>query len=149
MRKLLVVASLCILGSSLALGIPKASAEVQVNANIRTGHSSISFESEPDVVIVPGTRVYYYEAPSYDVFRYGNAWWVDRGGVWYRSASYRGPFIQVSFQRVPHQVIVVPAEYHHHDNGLHRGWEKHRGHDDDQGRDEDHGRHEGHGHHGD
>jgi hypothetical protein len=142
MRKLLVVASLCILGSSIAAGVPKASAEVQINANVHTGHSTISFETEPDVVVVPGTRVYYYEAPSYDVFRYGSGWWVDRGGVWYRASSYRGPFLQVSYQRVPHQVIMMPAEYHRHDNGLHKGWAKHH---HGEGDEEHHGeRHEEH-----
>ena len=128
MRKLFVVASLCLLGSFVVAGVPNASADVQISANVHTGHSSIYFETQPDIVVVPGTRVYYYEAPSYDVFRYSNAWYVDRGGVWYRSSSYRGPFIQVSYQRVPHQVIVMPAEYHRHDNGLHRGWAKHHGH---------------------
>jgi hypothetical protein len=155
MKKLLVVASLCILGASVAAGIPNASAEVQINANIHTGHSSISFEQEPDVVVVPGTRVYYYEAPSYDVYRYGSAWWVDRGGVWYRSASYRGPFVQVTFQRVPHQVIVIPAEYHRHDNGWHRGWEKqereekHHRHHEDGDDDNDQGNGHGNSHHRD
>jgi hypothetical protein len=131
MRKFFVAASLFILGSSVAVGVPKASADVQINANIHSGGSSIYFSNQPDVVIVPGTRVYYYEAPSYDVFRYGNAWWVDRAGVWYRSSSYRGPFVQVSYQRVPRQVIVVPADYHRHDNGLHKGWAKHHGHHED------------------
>lgn len=130
MRKFFVMASLCILGSLVVAGIPNASADVQINANIHSGHSSIYFETQPDVVIVPGTRVYYYEAPSYDVFRYDNAWWVDRAGVWYRARSYRGPFVQVSYQRVPHQVIVMPAEYHRHDNGLHKGWAKHHHHED-------------------
>jgi hypothetical protein len=128
MRKFFVATSLCILASSVAVGTPKASADVQINANIHSGNGSIYFSNQPDVVVVPGTRVYYYEAPSYDVFRYSNAWWVDRAGVWYRSSSYRGPFVQVSYQRVPHQVIVVPAEYHHHDNGLHKGWAKHQEH---------------------
>jgi hypothetical protein len=125
MKKFLLVASLCVLGISVAAGIPTASAEVTINANIHTGHSGIYFEDQPDVVIVPGSRVYYYEAPSYDVYRYGNMWWVDRGGVWFRASSYHGPFVQVTYQRVPRQIIVVPAEFHRHDNGWHRGWEKH------------------------
>ena len=131
MRKFFVAVSLCILGSSVFAGVPKASADVQINANIQSGHTGIYFSNQPDVVIVPGTRVYYYEAPSYDVFRYGNAWYVDRAGVWYRSSSYRGPFVQVSYTRVPRQVIVVPADYHRHDNGLHKGWYKHHGHHED------------------
>ena len=140
MKKRVLIASLCVLGFSVLAGSHSASAEVRVNASITSGHSAIYFANEPDVVIVPGSRVYYYEAPSYDVYRYGNTWWVDRGGVWYRAASYRGPFVRASFERVPRQIVVVPVEYHRHDNGLHRGWEK----DHHEG-----GDHHNHGKHGD
>jgi hypothetical protein len=144
MMKRILIASLSLLGSSVLAGSHSASAEVRVNASITSGHSAIYFENQPDVVIVPGSRVYYYEAPSYDVYRYGNTWWVDRGGVWYRATSYHGPFARVSFERVPHQIVVVPVEYHRHDNGLHRGWEKNH----DQGN-HDQGHHEHGKHHGD
>jgi len=155
MKKRALIASLFILGSTVLTGSHSASAQTSLNATITSGHTTIHFDNQPDVVIVPGSRVYYYEAPTYDVYRYGNTWWVDRGGVWYRATSYRGPFVRSSFSVVPRQIVVIPAEYHRHDNGLHRGWEKsHEEHDVERGNQghgnqASHGGHGNHGRHGD
>ena len=124
MTKRILAVSLCVLGLSAAAVAP-SSADVRINASVSSGPARISFESEPDVVVVPGSSVYYYEAPEYDVFRYGRYWYVDRGGTWYRANSYRGPFTVVRVSSVPRSVIVVPASYHRHDNGKHKGWHKH------------------------
>jgi len=148
MKKRILIASLCVLGSYVLAG--SHSAEATVNATVTSGHTTIHFDNQPDVVIVPGSRVYYYEAPSYDVYRYGNVWWVDRGGVWYRATSYRGPFVRASFEVVPRQIVVIPVEYHRHDNGLHRGWAKQdreQSHEHAQVHGQEHGH--GHGRHGD
>ncbi|HKA25253.1 MAG TPA: hypothetical protein VKF80_09745 [Candidatus Eisenbacteria bacterium] len=136
MKKLIVLASLCLLGSTLAVGAQTANADVRVNASIGSGHTGIYFSNEPDVVVVPGTRVYYEDSGPYDVYRYGRMWYVMRNGTWYRASTYRGPFVMINYERVPHQVIVLPVEYRHHDNGRwHNNGHRHghdRGDDDDQ-----------------
>jgi hypothetical protein len=126
----------------------------------------VVFRSEPRVVVVNDVQVVDDDRCSDDVFRSDNMWWRMSGGYWYRSNSWRGPWVGVDVRRVPERVLVVPArnwkhpprrdertvfvardnrdyrvnrsdrEDDDHDNGRHRG------------RDRGHGRH-GHGHDGD
>jgi len=129
MRKRILAVCLCVIGLSAAGVRPSESG---VSLNVSSGSSNIHFSTEPEVVVVPGSTVYYYEAPQYDVFRYGRYWYVDRGGMWYRARSYQGPFTVVRVDYVPRAIMVVPASYHRHDNGKHKGWYKqHNKHDQD------------------
>lgn len=75
----------------------------------------IVFEQEPEVIVVPSTQVQYVPVVTdYDMYRYGKYWYVNQDGYWYRSRSYRGPFKFVEQRHIPHDVIVVPADYGHH-----------------------------------
>ena len=87
---------------------------------------------EPDYVPVEGTRVYVVENadPDYDMFRYGETWYVCYDAYWYRSRSYSGPYAVIDVRSVPREVISVPQEHwRHHPHGgppgqekRHRGW---------------------------
>lgn len=68
----------------------------------------------PDVVVVPGTEVYYVENSDYDIYRYGRFWYYNADGGWYRSRSYRGPWIYVGYESVPRQIAYVPMSYRRH-----------------------------------
>ena len=91
----------------------------------------------------PPPPIAFGAAPHYvtvnDVFRADNMWWRMRGGYWFRSVSWRGPWVAVDVRRVPEHVLVVPA----------RRW-RHRPHWEERDvvvvREHDRGRH--HGHHG-
>jgi len=101
---------------SLATG---ASAVTRVSAdlNVHFGNRPapvVVFEREPDVVLVPSSRVYYVGGLDYDLFRYGQYWYINDGGYWYRARNYRGPFGQIRYDTVPRQIVVVPERYHHH-----------------------------------
>jgi len=129
MTKRILATSLCAFAlASVAPILPAKAAEVRVNVNTRT--PTIYFDTEPDVVVIPNSRVYYYQAPEYDVYRYGRGWYVNRDGYWYRASSYRGPFVRVSAGAIPRQIVVVPTEYRRypmsHDQGKHKGWSKRR-----------------------
>ena len=128
MRKTVLFGCLCALGVASVTAVLPANAAVRVNANINTRTPTIYFDTQPDVVVIPNTRVYYYQAPEYDVYRYGRTWYVNRDGYWYRASSYQGPFVRVSSGSLPRSVVVVPNEYRRwgHDNGKHRGWSKRR-----------------------
>jgi hypothetical protein len=89
----------------------------------------VVFRSEPHVIVVSNVEVV-------------ETWWRLRGGYWYRSASWRGPWVSIDVRRVPERVLVVPAEHWKHrprhggeyavagrEEG--RGRARHRGHDDD------------------
>jgi len=127
MKKFIVVASLCILGSSMMAVAHPASADVRVNANLSSGR--IYFDTEPNVVLVPGTQVYYGPYGSSEVFRYRNRWYVNRGDTWYRASSYRGPFYEVSYDRVPRQVVAVPYDYRMQYRSQNHGWYDRHHHD--------------------
>src|SRR5262245_34772470 len=120
MNTFIVVASLCILGSSMMAAQP-ASADVRINANVSSGRT-VYFDTEPTVVLVPGTQVYYGPYGTSEVFRYHNRWYVSRGDTWYRASSYRGPFYQVDYDRVPRQVVAVPYDYRMQYRSQNHGW---------------------------
>jgi hypothetical protein len=112
----------------------------------------VAYRSEPHYVVIDDVRVVDDARCDDDVFMSNNMWWRLRGGYWYRSSTWHGPWIGIDVRRVPERVLVVPASHwkhhpHHdsrnvfvvherdrHDNGRHEGHE-HHGH--------------GHGHHGD
>lgn len=105
----------------LALGLvtvaATSEASVSADVNIRLGSRPapvVVFEREPDVVLVPSTRVYYVNDLDYDLYRYGQFWYINDGGYWYRARNYRGPFAQIRFETVPRQIVVVPDRYHRH-----------------------------------
>jgi hypothetical protein len=162
MRRLIL--SLALALALIAAGSARRSdAGVSADINLHLGHPSpvVVFDREPDVVLVPNTRVYYVSGQPYDLFRYRDYWYIDDGGYWYRARNYRGPFVSVNFDFVPRSIVYVPARFHRHP--MHpwggppgqerRGWERDRGWDRGDRRDhgdrDDRGRGHGHGHDGD
>ena len=107
-----------VLAAALAL-VQAAGADTRVSADLNVHLGSrpapvVVFEREPDVVLVPSTRVYYVGGLDYDLFRYGQYWYINDGGYWYRARNYRGPFGQIRYETVPNQIVVVPERYHRH-----------------------------------
>mgnify|MGYP001224162879 CR=1 FL=1 len=81
------------------------------------------FRSEPRVIVVNDGQGVDDEQGSDDVFRTVNTWWRLRGGYWYRSSSWRGPWASVDLRRVPDRVLVLPArtwKHHPRQDGLHQ-----------------------------
>jgi len=72
------------------------------------------WRGSPDVVLVPGTEVYYVQNSDYDIYRYGRYWYYNADGGWYRSRSYQGPWIYVGYESVPRQIAYVPTSYRRH-----------------------------------
>jgi len=85
------------------------------------------FEDEPEVILVPSTRVYYVPEREFDLYRYGRFWYINRGGWWYRASTYRGPFGYIAYDRVPVSILRVPGKYHRHPLGGPPGQMKKRG----------------------
>ena len=80
----------------------------------------VVFVEEPEIVVVPGTRVYMVSESGfgYDMFRYGSSWYLYSGGFWYRSSSYRGSFAVIDVRSVPSPIMKVPASrWKHHPHG--------------------------------
>ena len=97
---------------------PPAKAGTSVGVHIQVGDpyrgGSLVFHKEPDLVMVPESRVYYVRDYNYDVYRYGSYWYFIDKGYWYRARSYRGPFVHISAGSVPRSVRYVPVKYRRH-----------------------------------
>lgn len=112
MRKLLLVAiaQLFIL-AGLYPALPAKEARGEVSVNVNVGPPPIAVAEPPEVVLVPGSRVYYVPEVPYDVFYYSGYWWSPRGDRWYRARAYDGPWRVVSRRVVPSPVYRVPRDY--------------------------------------
>ena len=101
-----------------------ASARVSADINVHIGDRPapvVVFDREPDVVLVPRSRVYYVDHDGYDLYRYGRYWYINDDGYWFRASSYRGPFLSIAVGRVPRSIVVVPARYRRHPVHPHGG----------------------------
>jgi hypothetical protein len=165
MKRLLMTAfAVATVGFAALPASSKAETSVGVDINVGDPYrgGAIHFRSEPDLVLVPDTRVYYVRDYDHDVYRYGSYWYFIDDGRWYRARTYRGPFAYIHTASVPRSIVMVPASYRRHWGGppphaVARGYR--RNHDDrwvdrddrdrdrdgDRDRDRDRGRGRGHG----
>ena len=132
MKRWTIALAALAVGSLVAVTGP-AQAGTSVGVSIQVGDAyrgaSLDFRSEPDVVVVPATKVYYVQNYGSDVYRYGKYWYFVESGHWYRARSWRGPFVHVHMNSVPRSVRTVPVNYRRNWNGppphaVARGYDK-------------------------
>lgn len=71
-------------------------------------YQGMTFTTRPSMTVNPDTRVYYLRDQSdYDLYQYGGSWYLEDDGLWYRAASWRGPFYSISQDDVPDNVIQI------------------------------------------
>jgi len=76
------------------------------------GSFHIGLNDEPNMAIIPGSRVFYLRDESdVDLYRYGNNWYMVDNGTWYRASSWRGPFYRITMSTVPDVVLEIPSGY--------------------------------------
>jgi len=70
----------------------------------------IAFQSEPQTVVVPSTRVIRVTdaACKVDLFRFGGTWYAYNAKHWYRSEDVSGPYRVLDARKVPRAVLFVP-----------------------------------------
>jgi hypothetical protein len=75
----------------------------------------IYWRNDPDVVYVPESGSYVVVNSDYDMFRYGDYWYVSSAdGYWYRSRNYRGPFQVIDARSVPEAIYDTPDRHWKH-----------------------------------
>ena len=74
---------------------------------------AIQVQGNPDIVVVPGTKVSYIKNGDYDMYEVGDVWYYRYDGNWYRASDYKGPYTYVTTTTVPRSVRTVPKKYRH------------------------------------
>ncbi len=91
-----------------------------------------SIPAPPDVVLIPGTYVYFVPGIDADILFYHGLWYRRFGGRWYAARFYNGPWAFVPGPRVPRAVIALPPGWRRVPPGyrpiphreLERNWER-------------------------
>lgn len=71
------------------------------------------FPAPPELVVVPGTYVYFAPGFDVDIFFYHGYWYRPYEGHWFRARSYRGPWAYSAPARVPGVLLHLPPDYRH------------------------------------
>ncbi len=88
------------------------SSNAEVNVSVGISLPPLVFPGPPALVVAPGpSYVYYPPEATVDIFFYHGYWYRPYRGYWYRSAGYNGPWRGVAVERVPREVVGVPAGY--------------------------------------
>ncbi len=93
-------------------GIRVASAGVSVTIGTPFP-PAIRYSYPPELVVVPGTNVYFVPSNGIDVLFYQGFWWRPYRGYWYRSRAYNGPWYHIQRNRVPRSLYRLPKGYRH------------------------------------
>jgi hypothetical protein len=105
MRKLIIMATMLL----LLLGFSgTGTAGVRINIGIPLPPPFV-IAAPPEVVVIPGTYVYYYPDVDFDLFFYGGYWFRPFGGYWFRSGSYGGPWVHI--EGPPSVLLSLPPNY--------------------------------------
>jgi hypothetical protein len=109
-----------------------SAADVQVGVNIGVPPPPV-LTVQPPLVVVPNIPdVRYAPQAPYDTFYYGGQYYAWNNDGWFATPRVGAPWVLVERQRVPHQVLVVPARYYKVPPGHLKHKKGHgHGHDDD------------------
>ena len=105
MKKLLVIGTFLL----LLLGFSgQGMAGISIGVNIPLP-PVITFTAPPELVVIPGTNVYYCPDVSADIFFNGGYWYRPHGAYWYRSVSYSGPWVYI--ESAPSFFLSLPPDF--------------------------------------
>lgn len=85
---------------------------LDVKINIGLGVPPLVLTAPPQLVMVPGTPVYYAPDVSANLFFYKGRYYTVANGVWSRVSAYSGPWVVIQLGQVTAPVVAVPVEYY-------------------------------------
>lgn len=74
----------------------------------------IVVETEPRVVLIPETDVYYAPDVAANLYVVGGFWFYLHDGHWFRGRSYRGPWVFVEERHLPSGLRRIPPGFRRH-----------------------------------
>ncbi len=96
----------------LALAGVSSQSEAGVNVGIGINIPAYTFAAPPQVVVIPGTYVYFAPEANVDILFYQGFWYRPYEGRWFRARGYNGPWAYIPAERVPHTLVELPPDYH-------------------------------------
>ncbi len=100
---------------SLAAGLmgpAPAHADVSVSINVGTPTPPPIVATTPQLIVVPGSSVFYAPGANYNLFVFGGRYYSFHDGAWFYSATGKGRWTVIRQERVPRQVLAVPVTYY-------------------------------------
>jgi hypothetical protein len=108
-----ILLRLLMLAAAAAILVTTTSATAQdVKINIGLGVPPIVLTAPPQLMVVPGTPVYYAPDVQANLFVYKGRYYTVAHGVWSMAPAYNGPWAVIQIGKVPPPVLAVPVEYY-------------------------------------
>ena len=102
-----------VLAAATAMLLSGASATAaDVKIQLGLGVPPLVLTAPPQLVVVPGTPVYYAPDVSANLFFYNGRYYTVANGVWSMAPDYTGPWAVIQIGQVPAPVAAVPVEYY-------------------------------------
>lgn len=87
------------------MGQPPADARAEVSVQISAGNRpAFVMERRPNFIDLKNLGFSVSVGSPYDIVYYGNRYYLYQSNRWYRSSSYRGPWIVIRNNRIPLQI---------------------------------------------
>ena len=116
MRRTIVVAALLMASvGGLLSPAPAWADSVSIGVNIGTSPPPspvVVLPAPPQLVVVPGTPVYYAPGVSLNFSFYSGRFYTFHNEAWFYSTAYNGPWTFVVLEQVPRPILAVPVAYY-------------------------------------
>jgi len=89
--------------TGMLLGSPTTDAKAALNVRIGSRPSFV-IDRRPDFVELRNLGFSVSVGSPYDIVYYGNLYYLNQNGSWYRSSDYRGPWISVRSSQLPSKI---------------------------------------------
>lgn len=116
MAYMIVVASILVAAAAGLLGaIPAQADNVSIGINIGSPPPPpppIIVASPPQLVVVPGTPVFYAPGLNVNFFFHKGRYYTFHNNSWFVAGTHNGPWTFVAVEHVPQPILVVPVQYY-------------------------------------
>jgi hypothetical protein len=109
-RRLPRMVPLAAAATMLVSGASATASDVKITIGL--GVPPLVLTAPPQLVVVPGTPVYYAPEVSANLFFYQGLYYIVANGVWSMAPAYTGPWAVIQIGQVPAPVVAVPVEYY-------------------------------------
>jgi len=107
----------------LLCAVTPATAQVSIGIGLPSINIGINLPAFPQLVVVPGSPVYYAPRLDGNFFFYDGLFWAYQGDNWYASSWYNGPWALAAPEIVPVFILRVPVRYYRHPPAYFQGWQ--------------------------